>query len=63
MDTLSEESFNLLLTHAGLEIPQSERARLKPLYDQYISQLQTLHGADVDGEEVSGVFSSQWSLK
>ncbi len=63
MEPLSEELFNVLLQRAGLEIPQGEREKLKAFYDQYILQLKTLHMADVEDEEVSGVFSPQWNME
>ncbi len=63
MQRISEELFNVLLQRAGLEIPQGERGKLKAFYDQYILQLKTLHMADVEDEEVAGVFSPQWNME
>ena len=63
VERMSEELFNMLLQRAGLEIPQGERERLKAFYDQSILQLNSLHMADVEDEEVAGVFSPQWNTE
>lgn len=56
METMTLKEFRLLLRRAGLALPQDEMERLKPLFEAFRERLKVLYAADLDNEEVSGIF-------
>ena len=56
MESMTMEDFRHLLNRAGLQLPQEEAKQLKAAYDEFQDQLKALHAADLDDEEVSGIF-------
>lgn len=48
------------LERAGIILSKEELEGLAPLYEKYLEQLEVLHAADLDDEEVAGVFTPSW---
>ena len=53
----STEDISLLLERAGLKLPQEEIQRLMPFFEQYLERLTVLREADLEEEEVAGIFT------
>ena len=58
MNNLSEESFDVLLERAGLQLTPEEKQGLKSVWKAFLQPLNDLHNWDLEGEEASGGFSS-----
>lgn len=59
MEPLSMEAFEVLLQRAGLSLTPQDKERLKGIFEQYRERLQVLYTADLDNEEVAGIFPPQ----
>ena len=53
MEPGSKEELQMLLEHAGFDVPESDLDQVNQ------ERLKLLHAADLDDEEVAGAFSSQ----
>ena len=61
MESTDTEAIRLLLERAGLTLTDEELEKLIPYYQRNLERLQALHSADLEKEEVAGVFPPQWS--
>ncbi|MBI4310990.1 MAG: hypothetical protein HY681_04330 [Chloroflexi bacterium] len=60
METPSSESFDVLLRRGGLSPTETDKRKLKELYESLLPRLQALHDANLDDEEVAGRYVPQW---
>ena len=56
IDPPTDSEFRFLVRRAGLEMDDDELAQLKALHDAFQERMRPLHEADLDGEEVAGIF-------
>jgi hypothetical protein len=59
-DAISLEQFQMLTERAGLNLTPDEVAALKPMYDFYAAQIQSLHEIPLDVEDLAVSFSPTW---
>jgi hypothetical protein len=55
------DNLRLLAERAGLSLSHAELEHLKPMYDYYAQEMQTLHEADLGMEDLAVVFSPSWN--
>ena len=55
------QAIRLLSQRAGLSLPDEEIEKLIPFYRRNLERLETLHSADLETDEVAGIFPPQWS--
>ena len=55
------DAIRLLSKRAGLSLSDEEIEKLIPFYERNMERLETLHSADLEQEEVAGIFPPQWS--
>ena len=61
MEENEADVIRLLSKRAGLDLPDEEIEKLLPFYRRNKERLEALHSADLEKEEVGGIFPPQWS--
>ena len=56
MEENEADVIRLLTKRAGLDLPDEEIEKLIPFYKRNIERLEALHSADLENEEVGGIF-------
>ena len=56
-DQISKKEFDALVKHAGLIITPEDADKVKTLFDNYSRLLGNLRAADLNDEEVAGMFN------
>ena len=54
---MSKDEFDALVKQAGLTMTPEDAGKVKTLFDNYSRLLESLRAADLDDEEVAGVFN------
>jgi hypothetical protein len=57
---ISPEHFRIVVERAGLTLSEAELSALKPMFDYYAAQVQTLHEVALDAEDLAVAFSPSW---
>ena len=55
-DRMSKDEFDALVKQAGLTMTAEDADKVKTLFDNYARLLESLRAADLDDEEVAGMF-------
>ncbi len=50
------QDISALLARAGLALSPADTEQLKAIWGEYLERLKLLHAADLDDEEVAGLF-------
>ena len=56
MDSRHAQEIDALLARAGLAPSPADTKQLEAIWEKYLEQLKVLHAADLDDEEVAGLF-------
>ena len=56
-DKTSKDEFDALVKQAGLTMTPEDADKVKTLFDNYSRLLESLRAADLDDEEVAGMFN------
>ncbi len=59
MAKVTDETLRALLDRAELSPSSADSERIKRLYEQFLERLKLLNAADLDSEELAGVFYPQ----
>ena len=59
MEAGSKEELQMLLKHAGFDLPDADLEGMLKVYQVNQDRLKLLHAADLEDEEVAGAFSPQ----
>ena len=57
---ISLESLRVLAERVGISLTSTELEQLKPMYDFYLHDVQSLHDIDLEMGDLSVVFPPQW---
>ena len=55
------EAFRVLTQRAGLALSDEELTSLKPMFDFYAEQIESLHSLDLDSEDLAVAFVPTWN--
>ena len=55
-ETVSLDTFRVLVERLGLELPEEELERLRPMFELHLERTRSLHEVELDAEDLAVMF-------